>query len=54
MRISARPTTWPRSIPRKLKELQELFLKEAVKNQVLPLDDRTLERMNAASSAAPT
>src|SRR6185312_14092572 len=30
--------------PDKLKELQELFLKEAVKNSVLPLDDRTLER----------
>ena len=27
--------------PAKLKELQELFLKEAIKNQVLPLDDRT-------------
>ena len=26
--------------PEKLKELQELFLKEAVKNHVLPLDDR--------------
>ena len=34
--------------PEKLKELQALFLKEAVKYNVLPLDDRTLERMNAA------
>src|SRR5207342_906866 len=34
--------------PEKLKELQDLFLKEAEKNQVLPLDDRTLDRMNAA------
>jgi arylsulfatase len=33
--------------PEKLKELQELFLKEAVKNQALPLDDRFLERTNA-------
>src|SRR5207245_5744643 len=32
----------------KLKELQDLFLKEAVKYSVLPLDDRTLERLNAA------
>lgn len=39
--------------PEKLKELQELFLKEAVKNQVLPLDDRTLERMNAALVGRP-
>ncbi|MBI3866391.1 MAG: arylsulfatase [Planctomycetia bacterium] len=33
--------------PAKLKELQELFLKEAAKNQALPLDDRFLERTNA-------
>ena len=39
--------------PEKLKELQELFLKEAVKNQVLPLDDRVLERLNAALVGRP-
>jgi len=39
--------------PAKLKELQDLFLKEAVKNQVLPLDDRVLERMNAALVGRP-
>jgi arylsulfatase A-like enzyme len=39
--------------PEKLKELQELFLKEAIKNQVLPLDDRVLERMNAALVGRP-
>ncbi len=39
--------------PDKLKELQELFLKEAVKNSVLPLDDRTLERFNAALVGRP-
>ncbi len=39
--------------PEKLKELQELFLKEAVKNQVLPLDDRMLERLNAALVGRP-
>jgi arylsulfatase len=32
--------------PAKLKEMQELFIAEAIKYQVLPLDDRTLERMN--------
>jgi arylsulfatase A-like enzyme len=39
--------------PEKLKELQELFTKEAIKNQVLPLDDRTLERANAALVGRP-
>ncbi|WP_024297369.1 arylsulfatase [Methylomicrobium lacus] len=33
--------------PKKLTELQALFLKEAKKNNVLPIDDRTLERINA-------
>jgi len=32
--------------PAKLKELQQLFLVEAAKYQVLPLDDRMAERMN--------
>jgi arylsulfatase len=39
--------------PGKLKEMQELFLKEAVKYHVLPLDDRTLERLNAALVGRP-
>ena len=39
--------------PAKLKELQQLFLKEAVKNHVLPIDDRVLERMNAATAGRP-
>jgi arylsulfatase len=39
--------------PGKLKELQELFLKEAVKYSVLPLDDRTLERLNAGLVGRP-
>jgi arylsulfatase len=39
--------------PGKLKELQDLFLKEAVKYSVLPLDDRTLERLNAALVGRP-
>jgi arylsulfatase A-like enzyme len=39
--------------PAKLKEMQDLFLKEAVKYSVLPIDDRTLERMNAAMVGRP-
>ena len=39
--------------PEKLKELQDLFLKEAVKYQVLPLDDRSVERFNAALVGRP-
>jgi arylsulfatase len=39
--------------PVKLKELQDLFLKEAVKNHVLPIDDRLLERINAATAGRP-
>ncbi len=32
--------------PDKLEELRQLFLSEAARNQVLPLDDRYLERLN--------
>jgi arylsulfatase A-like enzyme len=39
--------------PEKLKELQELFLKEAIKNYVLPLDDRFIERTNAELVGRP-
>jgi arylsulfatase len=39
--------------PEKLKELQDLFLKEAVKYHVLPLDDRSIERVNAALAGRP-
>jgi hypothetical protein len=39
--------------PAKLKELQELFLKEAAKYRVLPLDDRFLERTNADMVGRP-
>ena len=39
--------------PEKLKELQTLFLKEAVKYSVLPIDDRLLERLNAAQVGRP-
>jgi arylsulfatase len=39
--------------PEKLKAMQALFLEEAVKYSVLPLDDRTLERLNAALVGRP-
>jgi arylsulfatase len=39
--------------PERLKEMQDLFLKEAVKYSVLPLDDRTLERFNPATAGRP-
>ncbi len=39
--------------PGKLKELQELFLEEAEKYSVLPLDDRVLERLNPAIVGRP-
>src|SRR5206468_7350229 len=39
--------------PDKLKEMQELFLKDAVKYSVLPLDDRLVERVNAALVGRP-
>jgi len=41
------------SEPAKLAELQELFLEEAVKYDVLPLDDRVFERLNAAIAGRP-
>jgi arylsulfatase len=39
--------------PKKLKEMQELFIKEAIKNRVLPIDDRSVERVNAATAGRP-
>jgi arylsulfatase len=39
--------------PAKLKEMQDLFIKEAIKYQVLPIDDRVFERINAASAGRP-
>jgi arylsulfatase len=39
--------------PDKLKELQALFMKEAEKYHVLPIDDRTIERTNAALAGRP-
>jgi arylsulfatase A-like enzyme len=39
--------------PAKLKELQDLFLKEAVKYRALPIDDRVVERVNAKLAGRP-
>ena len=39
--------------PAKLKELQELFMKEAVKYRVLPIDDRLFERIIASAVGRP-
>jgi arylsulfatase A-like enzyme len=41
------------SNPDKLKKMQKLFLTEAVKYNVLPLDDRVFERFNAAIAGRP-
>ena len=39
--------------PAKLKEMQDLFMDEAVKYNVLPIDDRLLERLNPALCGRP-
>ena len=39
--------------PDKLRQMQDLFMAEAVKYQVLPIDDRIQERMNAAVAGRP-
>ncbi len=39
--------------PEKLKRLQALFEKEAITNNVYPLDDRVFERFNAAVAGRP-
>jgi arylsulfatase len=39
--------------PKKLAELQEVFLAEARKHHVLPLDDRVMERLDAALVGRP-
>ncbi len=39
--------------PAKLKELQDLFMKEAERNHVLPIDDRRVERFNPAIAGRP-
>ena len=39
--------------PAKLKELQDLFLQEAIKNHVLPIDDRRSERFDPSIAGRP-
>ena len=39
--------------PEKLKELQAVFLQEAIRNNVLPIDDRRAERFNPAIAGRP-
>ena len=39
--------------PEKLKEMQALFIQEAIKNNVLPIDDRGVERVNASIAGRP-
>jgi arylsulfatase A-like enzyme len=39
--------------PAKLKELQNLFIKEAIKYRVLPIDDRSMERLNPKIAGRP-
>ena len=39
--------------PQKLKELQDLFTQEAIRNYVLPLDDRRAERFDARIAGRP-
>jgi arylsulfatase len=40
--------------PDRLKAMQELFMREAARYHVLPIDDRVLERTNAALVGRPT
>ncbi len=39
--------------PEKLKELQSRFIQEAIRNNVLPLDDRRVERFDASIAGRP-
>lgn len=39
--------------PKKLAELQTVFMKEAEKHHVLPIDDRVFERLNASAVGRP-
>ena len=52
-RTGRRTTTWPRPIPTKLNELQELFWVEAAKYQVLPLDNSLVHAHLAPGPVSP-
>ena len=41
------------SNPEKVREMQELFIKEAIANHVLPIDDRTIERFDPRIAGRP-
>lgn len=41
------------SNPAKLKEMQDLFMQQAIRYRVLPIDDRGVERVNAATAGRP-
>ena len=43
-----------KEMPEKLKELQRLFLIEAAKHNVIPLDDRRVERFDPQMAGRPT
>ena len=53
VRTGARRTTCNAEMPEKLAELQQLWLEEATKYSVLPLDDRRIERFNAELNRRP-
>ena len=53
-RTSRRPTTSRARIPQKLRELQDLWWVEAAKYNVLPLDWRAVERLNAELMGRPS
>jgi hypothetical protein len=44
---------WPERQPAKLQELQRLFMLEASKYNVFPLDDRLAERFNSELAGRP-
>ena len=46
--------SWAAKEPAKLKEMQALFMEEAEKYHVLPIDDRTIERTNLLHGAGST
>ena len=52
-RTSASRTDLAAGNPAKLKELQTLFMKEAERYRVLPIDDRVLERFDPAIAGRP-
>ena len=50
---SASPNDLAAKNPKKLKEMQALFMKEGEKHHVLPIDDRVFERLNGQAVGRP-